>query len=472
MGGFIHCSVGFAQATLAQTTKIAVDVVTFPITTTCCIVSGASANVGWILSGKYFGDNSDDNRLIENEQFPSPDDEHDNIPGVLKFVFHISEIVMGAISPAFAKNRAERMNHCHHKETGGEIVTYSDRRRNIENETSTDDVTSTNDEFFDACDESVFFDAISVQTPTLDSINHSLSIKESGDIPKSITVEAEELTLFYLELSDLLQECHETDLSVYSLEKNNKGGAFFAINGNASPKDSFQNVLNVLVKSAINVTSDDHATVGNEASSWKPDGNTRKILQHHSIDRYSEHWCLHMLENEVLKWTGSFSNGIPALKTQGVVSMSPTELKELLLDSKRVQEFNKNSLGKKDLCVIPSDIGESKIVENAIKIPIVGIIVKTLTLTHWRQIDFGVKAGGEAGFIIVSRSVKKELNETETNPFYSISILRPVPNQPMKTELTNVAQVSCPSVPKFLVNRIGFMGATDFFINVRHLSTT
>ncbi len=66
--------------------------------------------------------------------------------------------------------------------------------------------------------------------------------------------------------------------------------------------------------------------------------------------------------------------------------------------------------------------------------------------------------------------MKRGLEEEEKDPFYSISVLRPVPNHPEKTDLINVAQMGVSNhVPGFLLRRVGFMGAADFFANLRRL---
>eukprot|EP01083_Nonionella_stella_P077236 210789_1 len=172
---------------------------------------------------------------------------------------------------------------------------------------------------------------------------------------------------------------------------------------------------------------------------WIPEHHTKKILKSHS--KYLTGEWTEMLECEVLKWTGSSSN-MPMLKTQGVIDMKPSDLKELLLDCDRVHFFNKNSIGKEDVRTFSNlQTGEAKIVKNVVKIPVIGGTIRTFSLTHSRSIANG-------GFIIVSQSVKEQLQETISNPFYSVSILRPVPNSD-KTELTNVAQTSSIPIPKF-----------------------
>ena len=183
-----------------------------------------------------------------------------------------------------------------------------------------------------------------------------------------------------------------------------------------------------------------------------------------AIDRDEDAQWMQLLEQQVLKWTSHGDNTTPMLKTRGIINMTPTQLNSLLLDCARVQEYNKCSLGKKDLCSFNNSLrgGETKIVEHVMKIPIVGGKVETLSLTHSRPI-----LDDSNGFLIVSRSVKKELNETIGNPCFSISSIRSIPGSE-KTELTTLTSISLP-VPNFLIHRVAFYGADDFFGNLRKI---
>ena len=115
-------------------------------------------------------------------------------------------------------------------------------------------------------------------------------------------------------------------------------------------------------------------------------------------------------------------------------------------DFKRVHLYNKNSVKKEDL-VHFSGVSETKIVKNTLKIPFVGGTIDTVSLTHSRRI--------ENGLIIVSQSVNNTPTKPD-NPFYSISILRPIPNSG-KTELTNIVHSNSMPIPKFLIRKVAFM---------------
>ena len=91
------------------------------------------------------------------------------------------------------------------------------------------------------------------------------------------------------------------------------------------------------------------------------------------------------------------------------------------------------------------------------KIPIVGSLLETLSLTHSRCI--------EDGFIIVSQSVSETL-DNPSSPSSSVSILRSVPNTD-KTELITISQFSSMPIPRFLLWKVGDIAAMDFFNNLR-----
>ncbi len=172
------------------------------------------------------------------------------------------------------------------------------------------------------------------------------------------------------------------------------------------------------------------------------------------------------------------------LRTQGAVDMSPLHLRELLLDCDRVRSINKNLIHKENVVVLAPPPGISlagdgtgvgtmtttttttKIVRHMMKVPIVGSTIVGLSLTHSRLLE-----DGEGGYLIVSRSVVDCDSPTmePANPYCSISVLRPVPGNPNKTILTNVARTSSIPIPKFLVEKVASMAAVDFFNNLRCL---
>jgi hypothetical protein len=88
----------------------------------------------------------------------------------------------------------------------------------------------------------------------------------------------------------------------------------------------------------------------------------------------------------------------------------------------------------------------------------------------------------DGGFVIVSRSLDSGNAGTHTAQLttsktakneilWGCNVIRSVPGRPDVTELTSLSQVGS-SVPSFLAQKIGLMGITDFFKNVRVVAAT
>jgi hypothetical protein len=280
--------------------------------------------------------------------------------------------------------------------------------------------------------------------------------------------------------------------SNYSSMTNNYNGPYL---------NSLNCMLDELVKNSLLTASIVNGD-GSDDPSWKPEDQTKKLLnRRHSCSNNNNNshsgtsllmsstaednteWE-NILKSEVLKWTRSDPNSSgPMLRTQGIIDMSPTNLKDLLLDCDRVSLYNKNMVEKENITTLDGIVnGEARIIRSVMKFPFVGTTMTTLSLTHARPLlddnnnddDDGI--GG--GYIIVSQSVGEDSSSSSgnnnssmesSNPYYSISIIQPVISNPNKTMLINVAQTSNVPIPKFLVHKVAFMSAVDFFKNLRAL---
>jgi len=478
LGGFFNHSIEIAQSTITHTTKFAMDLVFLPFSLAATVtstvvhgVSGVSSNVTRIVFGSS-GFTADKKLLTDSKgaetRGMSVQNGDDHF--LWKIAFHVTNSILGTISPYFSINKPDE-RYDNKNKSNNQNITIPQRQNDINPIhyggiiPSKDDKSSTTPviDFSDSSDESIYYDAHSFISTSEDS---------------------EEIPQFYLDLSNILQEINTSIFPRHTLEQDESGALFFEINSNKGRSDSFQNLLEALVESSLTLASLDKEEERTDTQSpWMPEGNTTKVLQHRNTRHYTHDEWMNILENDVLKWTRTAaipstnatcrSHAYPILKTRGIIAMPPYELRDLLLDSNRVKEFNKNSLGKKNICILPSsnDDETTVIVEHDMRIPIVGTSIQTLALTHSRPIHCGDGGCGcDIGYIVVSRSVKRGLEEEEKDPFYSISILRPVPNQPEKTDLINVAQMGVSNhVPGFVLRKIGFMGASDFFANLRRL---
>lgn len=463
---------GLAQATVKQTTSITLKLATAVTSTACHIVSEAGRAV------------MQQHHLEEKEEewydLPLPHNatqvtrEKKETPFLFKIAFQITDVMLASISPALSSNNSSIHS----------AYSYGIDSRLIEDDDIMVDTTScslNNEDFQDAhscaCDESsvysVYFDAnatVSTSCSESDETNDNGSIDRSSSddteesqsyiidsLPNNMlyTTATTSSPTYFLDLSnDLLSKI---DIDIPLMKGNNKKGDSFAFNSDANNETAVQAVLDALIRYSLELVADNNVSIN-----WHPDDVTKRLLENYAATTSANTQWMQLLEREVLKWTTQVNN-TPMLKTRGIVNMTPTELNDLLLDCTKVQQYNKCSLGKKDLCAFyPLCGGEVKIVEHIMQIPIVGGKVETLSLTHSRPLD-------NNSFVIVSRSVKKELNDDISNPCFSISSLRSIEGT-NKTELTTLTSISSLPVPKFLIHRVAFHGADDFFCNLRKIT--
>ncbi|EED89125.1 predicted protein [Thalassiosira pseudonana CCMP1335] len=284
----------------------------------------------------------------------------------------------------------------------------------------TDTTCSLSERFYDAdscCDRSEYYDATSYdlgasslyQDCKEDTVNDP-TFWAGKDIPRQIIVKKQAVppNCYYLDVSEMISEL--LPFEDFPLERDEEGNAFFEIEDlNTIGDDAcLRTMLDIMVEGALGLANDDD---GSREITWLPESDTKKRIERLGCEGGR------LLDDEILKYTASMRGELQMLKTMGIVDMMAVDLRDLLLDF-------------------------------------------TLALTHSRPLD------NDAGFVIVSRSVKRSLNE-QIHSFYSVSILKAIGYQ---TELTNIAQMEASlPIPKFLMHRVALKGATDFFENVRSL---
>jgi len=447
---------GLAGATVSHTTSFACHVASEITNTAFHVVVGTTDNVGKLLSG------DDDNNtksphetgecilpLFERRR----KEENKETPFVFKLALDITDIMLGAISPMLSINN----NNIEKND-----INYQLRNGTTDFESITADTGSIISlQFFDASshlpdideENSVYFDA---ECTTIEDLCMSISSTESDTdsfTSSSSTTDnswEEEKIDKIPESVELRQSEDDTEVTIPTYYLSGVGEELIAIGGSTETTvESFNGILDTLVERSLS-----SSVVGEESSNdWQPDDHTKKLRKRYNSSSNIEEWN-QMLEREVLKWTSSTT----MLMTRGIVNMTPTYLKELLLDCERVNLFNKTSLGKENIYTFSNVAnGDARIVKNVMKIPIVGSLLETLSLTHSRCID--------DGFIIVSQSVSETL-DNPSSPQSSVSILRSVPNS-NKTELITISQFASMPIPKFLLWKVGDIAAMDFFNNLR-----
>jgi len=448
---------GLAGATVSHTTSFACHVASEITNTAFHVVVGTTDNVGKLLSG------DDDNNCKSPHEtgecilplYERRKEEDKEPPFVFKLALDITDIMLGAISPMLSMNN----NNIETNDTN-----YQLRNRSSCGATDFESITADTEslislQFFDASshlpdideENSVYFDAECTTTEDLCmSISSTESDTDSFTSSSSTTDNSwEEGKIDKIpESVELRQEDDTEEISTYYLS--GVGKELLAIGGSTETTvESFNDILDKLVERSLSLS-----VVGEESNNnWQPDDHTKKLLKRYNSSSDTEEWNS-MLERDVLKYTSSTT----MLMTRGIVNMTPTYLKELLLDCERVNLFNKTSLGKENLYTFSNvSNGDARIVKNVMKIPIVGSLLETLSLTHSRCI--------EDGFIIVSQSVSETL-DNPSSPQSSVSILRSIPNS-NKTELITISQFASMPIPKFLLWKVGDIAAMDFFNNLR-----
>ena len=150
--------------------------------------------------------------------------------------------------------------------------------------------------------------------------------------------------------------------------------------------------------------------------------------------------------------------------------------------------------------------GEAKIVRNVTKPPLSKKLMEFVTLMYARKlkendnISPGYLGGGtstsdgdDGSYIVVTRAVsgghwgvgggkasnaKSDSNDdddddkeemTRSEILLGVNLLRSIPGEPDKTEVTAVTHVYSPSVPKMLAGSVGVKGAIDFVKDIRAL---
>jgi len=190
---------------------------------------------------------------------------------------------------------------------------------------------------------------------------------------------------------------------------------------------------------------------------WNPLGNTLKLLQKQGKAN---------IDKEILIWQANSNSSasfcfsdVPLFKGQGVINMSTTSLFHLLLDSKRVKEYNKLSLGRKDLVVLHDQYKWTKVTQSTTQIPVFGKPTIHLTILihaiEWKN-----------GYFIISRSLSSS-GKDPCEVLWNINALFSLATD--KTKLVVINQVRSNLIPRFLTAKAGIKGITDLFNDLNKL---
>jgi hypothetical protein len=245
-----------------------------------------------------------------------------------------------------------------------------------------------------------------------------------------------------------------------------------------------------------------------DKSMWTPDSKTEHRLRK-STSSSSPEWISHTFQTsncvqvpptktmtaedmEVLVWTGTFRHGcygsdLPAIRAAGIVDMSAQSLMELLVDSTRVKEYNKMSLGRQDLVNFsnniyhksPSAFGHSitKVMRSETKPPMIRKTLVFISLLHSQALDDG------SGYLVVTRAVHHPEDTTSTTTatagsnvimseiLIGVNLIRKVEGaENSRCLMINVNHIRSPMVPMMVAKRLGVSAAVNFLNDIRALA--
>mmetsp|Transcript_20365 Transcript_20365/g.28347 ORF Transcript_20365/g.28347 Transcript_20365/m.28347 type:complete len:481 (-) Transcript_20365:286-1728(-) len=188
-------------------------------------------------------------------------------------------------------------------------------------------------------------------------------------------------------------------------------------------------------------------------------------------------------EKEILTWTGSFQHtyygcDLPAVRAMGVVGMPAKSLFDLLVDSSRVKEYNKMSLGRKDLLVLQDNMVEdgpfgksvTKIIQSQNQPPVIRKAIQLTTLMHAKELSTS------NGYMVVSRAVTnpddlgKESGVLTSEILLGVNLILKVEGDEDRCLMINVNHVRPTMVPLMVAKRLGLAAASSFINDVRALS--
>jgi len=229
---------------------------------------------------------------------------------------------------------------------------------------------------------------------------------------------------------------------------------------------------------------------------WQPDSKSEKLIKKASGD--SQWMTQTFLEKgrkeastgsdssrDVLIWTGSFKHGfygseVPAMRSAGIVNTSAKKLMELLVDSTRVKEYNKISLGRTDLVTFDGDMDTegpfgkaiTKVMRSESKPPMMSNLALT-SILHAKPLE------GGSGYMIVSRAVHRPEEESSVAASVKPEIVMGV-NWIVDFEsddnegeerclMVNVNHMRSPMVPMYIAKKLGVTTAHKFINDIRAL---
>lgn len=237
-----------------------------------------------------------------------------------------------------------------------------------------------------------------------------------------------------------------------------------------------------------------------ESERWTPEQGTGKLLckrvsnlSHVELDGPIGDWLNAAYGDEVLVWTskcihGGYGSEYPMVKARGLIPTSALKMVELLLDSDRVKEYNKMSLGRIDehcfaigverLTECPSTgiLGELKIVRSKSQPPVVRKPIELRLLLHARRLS-SEGNNNTSNYLTIGRSIWEtehgtadtdENSVTRCEMLLSVNLIRDIPSYNNEwCEITTITHGISPGIPISIGKRIGLAAAAKYIRDIR-----
>ena len=226
---------------------------------------------------------------------------------------------------------------------------------------------------------------------------------------------------------------------------------------------------------------------------WTPDNKTEKFLKNARIFDWTKNTFNPgpvtlqpggiEQEKEVMVWSGTFKHDfygseLPAIRVAGIVDMSAKDLVDLLVDSSRVKEYNKLSLGREDLVVFQSSMKDNgpfgcsvtKVMKSVSKPPMVRKHMVFVSILHAKELD------DRSGYVIVTRAVHHPDNDSngasnviKSEILMGVNLIRKIEgSEDSRCLMINVNHIRSPMVPMMIAKKIGVTAAIGFVNDIRN----
>jgi len=186
----------------------------------------------------------------------------------------------------------------------------------------------------------------------------------------------------------------------------------------------------------------------------------------------------------------------PVVKSRGLIPATAKEVVDLIIDSSRVMEYNKTSIGREDEHILTQDLkssihsldykcskinvsGEAKIMCSKSQVPLTRKTLEFKTLFYARQLssDDGIGIDDGVAYITVGRSVWEspdgtsdgDTSSTRCEILLSVNLIREVKSKNGEAwcELTCINHGISPGIPMFIGKQVALTAAENYIKDIR-----